>query len=45
MTIILMTSAKNSNFSDFYCISTVVTNIILYAVCQLEHGEAISFYI
>ena len=36
---------KNSNFSDFYCISTAVTNIILYVVWQLERGGIISFYI
>ena len=36
---------KNSNFSDFYCTSLAVTNIILYVVWQLEHGKIISFYI
>ena len=30
--IILLTPAKNSNFSDFYCISTAITNIIVYVV-------------
>ena len=30
--IILLTSAKHSNFSDFYGISTAVTNKILYIV-------------
>ena len=30
--IILLTSAKIAFFSDFYCLSTAVTNIILYAV-------------
>ena len=38
-------SNKNSNFSDFYCISAAVTNIILYVVQRLEHGGIISFYI
>ena len=30
--IILLPSAKNSNFSGFYCIPIVVTNIIFYVV-------------
>ena len=30
--IILLTSAKHSNFSDFYGISAAVTNKILYIV-------------
>ena len=30
--IILLSAAKNSNFSNFYCISIAVTNVILYAV-------------
>lgn len=36
---------KNSTFSNFYCISTAVTIIILYGVLQLEYGGIISFYI
>ena len=43
--IILLPSAKNSSFSDFYCISMAVTNIILYVVWHLEHGGIISFFI
>ena len=40
---ILLTSAKNSTFSDFNYISRAVTNVVLYAVCQLEHGGIIYF--
>lgn len=36
---------KNSNFPNFYCISTAVIIIILYGVWQLERGRIISFYI
>ena len=43
--IILLTSAKNSNFSDFYYIAIAAANIILNVVWQLEHGGIISFYI
>ena len=43
--IILLTPAKNSNFSDFYCISKAVTNIILYIAWQLEHDGVILYLI
>ena len=43
--ITLPTSNKISNFSDLYCVSSAVTNIILYIVSQLENGGIISFYI
>ena len=43
--IILLTPAKNSNFSDFYCVSKAVTNIILYVARELEHDGVILYLI
>ena len=43
---ILLPSAKDSNFSNFYCMPIAVTNnIILNVVWNLEHGAVISLYI
>ena len=43
--IILLPSAKNSNFFGFYCVSIAVTNIILYVFDILEDDGIILFYI
>ena len=43
--IILLPSTKNGNFTDFYCISLAVTNIIIYVVWHLEHARIVSFSI